>query len=399
MGAVKRLLRETLLVFLSLTLRVIGTAVRGMGSSRDTDEGPRARPEIALFRMDLLGDVVFSLATAAGIKRRLPDARITMIILPQTAPLAAASPDVDAIVALDTNLIRSLKTCFRTSTIRTLRQGLRHLRSTRFEFAISVYGRTASLLALLTTARVRVGYRDDSYPSTLDVALLGGRTRGDHRQHDSQLGAGLAAAALGGDAQEYMAPPRLHVGDRAAREVEALLDTHGIGNQDRLVVLHAGSSYGDFKRWPAEYFVQLAGLLTETGTSVVVAGSAQEAELARTIGERSAAVSLAGETTLPRLIALLHRASLIISGDSGPLHIATALGIPAVAIYGPTDPEINGPRPWQGQEVVVLRRDIACSPCYSVRVRAECPLGHPICMDLVRVQDVYEAAARILATG
>ena len=93
---------------------------------------------------------------------------------------------------------------------------------------------------------------------------------------------------------------------------------------------------------------------------------------------------------------MLARCDLVISGDSGPLHMAVALGRPTVSIYGPTDPAIYGPTPAPGQQAVVLRRGLACSPCYNLLATAECPHGQPSCMIDVTVGRVYVAAAQLL---
>ena len=86
----------------------------------------------------------------------------------------------------------------------------------------------------------------------------------------------------------------------------------------------------------------------------------------------------------------------MISGDSGPLHMAVALGRPTVSLYGPTDPRIYGPTPRPGQQAVVIRRDLACSPCYNLLATAECPHGQPACMIDIPVGKVFAAALAVL---
>jgi ADP-heptose:LPS heptosyltransferase len=105
---------------------------------------------------------------------------------------------------------------------------------------------------------------------------------------------------------------------------------------------------------------------------------------------------LTGETGVDELLAVLSRCDLVISGDSGPLHMAVALGRPTISIYGPTDPAIYGPAPRPGQEAVVIRRGLHCSPCYTLHATAECPHGQPSCMIDVTVGEVLSAALRVL---
>jgi heptosyltransferase-2 len=106
-------------------------------------------------------------------------------------------------------------------------------------------------------------------------------------------------------------------------------------------------------------------------------------------------VSLAGKTDIEELIGVIAAADLVASGDSGPLHLASAAGRPTLSVYGPTDPRIHGPyRPMAPSRL--LRSDIVCSPCYSMAATAECPLGDPVCMRLVTVGPMVRAALDLL---
>ncbi len=370
-----------------------GRLIRHLGGG----EGPALDGrQVALIRLDLLGDVVMSLVGARAIKQRFPDAHVTMVTLPQTAAAAHASPDVDRVVAVDTNLVRSPLTLLRPETLAHLINALRELRARRFDLTISLHGRTASLLALVTRSRRRIGFAGDAYPSALDEPRPGGRqSHARLRLHDTDHTLALIPTLPNGAQTDVPAPP-LTVAPEAVRQVKILLDGHGIAPDGPLVVFHVGSGYGDFKRWPAASFAELAQRLSQSGAQIAVLGAASEAQLVESVTAVAPAVSLAGETTFDQLLALLQRADLLISGDSGPLHLGAALGVPVIGVYGPTDPLVNGPKAWRGQPVEVLRRDIACSPCYSVRVRAECPLGDPICMRLVGPAEVFERAMGML---
>jgi ADP-heptose:LPS heptosyltransferase len=131
---------------------------------------------------------------------------------------------------------------------------------------------------------------------------------------------------------------------------------------------------------------------------VVLAGAASDVGIAREVLARAEdVVSLVGRTSVEELVALLAEANLVATGDSGPLHLAVALGVPLLAVYGPTDPAVHGPYNPVGP-VVVHRRDLACSPCYTMAAVAECPLGDPICMRLVSVREMVASAVRLLET-
>jgi heptosyltransferase I len=137
------------------------------------------------------------------------------------------------------------------------------------------------------------------------------------------------------------------------------------------------------KRWPVEKFAALvAPLKQKFGLDVVVAGGPDVEELAVRIPE---ARNLVGKTNLPQLVELLDRAAVVIANDSGPMHIAAALGRPLVTMYGPTNPVRTGPF---GRDDSVLRLDIPCSPCYSRRC------AHQSCLQWLGIEPVLELAGK-----
>jgi heptosyltransferase I len=170
-----------------------------------------------------------------------------------------------------------------------------------------------------------------------------------------------------------------HVTEDDRRHVDSLLD--GV---DPYAVLLPGTNWAT-KRWPVEKFAALAPKLSERfSLETVVAGGPDDAAL----GERiPGAINLAGRTTLRQLVVLLQRAELVIANDSGPMHIASALGRPLVTLFGPTNPVRTGPF---GRQDSVLRLDIPCSPCYSRRC------SHQSCLQWLEVDSVLELATKQL---
>jgi lipopolysaccharide heptosyltransferase II len=165
-----------------------------------------------------------------------------------------------------------------------------------------------------------------------------------------------------------------------------------------VVVVHAGSINGTAKRWPPRYWAAFSDAVQRrTDARVVLVGAGSDEAIARRVREsaESPLISLVGCTSVEELVAVLARADLVATGDSGPLHIAVALGRPLVAVYGPTDPRIHGPFNPKGP-VALHRKDLACSPCYTMANAAECPLGDPICMRLVSVDEMVGSAIRLL---
>lgn len=399
----------------------------GVGAAYRLMRPPRAGPgihqgtfgpirQILVIRLDLLGDVLLSMPAVEALRTTYPAAQITMVTLPYTAPLARLYDSVDEVIAVDTNRIRNLRGLLAPSTWRDYWQAWRRLRRHNFDLCLSLSGQMASLWAFLSGARRTFGYLEEAYPFLLTDPIPGGRH--GKRQHEVEYAWRLARAA-GATAR----PSRLSlpVPPAAVERVERLLQGLGIEPDRRLVLVHAGSINGSAKRWPAgswgqfiselrrgEAALQSQAALRPPGgggdVTVALIGAASDERIAQEVQCAAAApppqgrrllVSLVGRTDIEELIALIARADLVATGDSGPLHLAVALRRPVVAVYGPTDPAVYGPyRPLAA--VQVHRRDLPCSPCYTMATSAECPLGDPICMRLVRPAEMVESARVLL---
>lgn len=154
-----------------------------------------------------------------------------------------------------------------------------------------------------------------------------------------------------------------------------------------------GARYGEAKRWPPEYYARAGKALATSGYGLAIFGAPGEAveceAVAGTIG--SAAVNLAGRTSIRQLLAGLARCAVLVTNDSGPLHAASALGVPVVAIFGSTEPRSSGPFEIPS---IVLRRKVPCAPCH----RRTCPIDHR-CMRWLHPEEVVEAVVRLLGRG
>jgi lipopolysaccharide heptosyltransferase II len=351
---------------------------------------------VLLVRLDLMGDVVHSMHAADALRERFPDAHITMLTLPYTAPLARLSRSIDEVLEVDTNRIRTPGGLASARTWLGYLGVYRQLRSRRYDVAISVYGRMGSLWAFLSGARRTVGYAEEAYPLLLTDPLPGGRHR--ERIHELQYVRRLtrhAGADEDPDGLDLVVPAAAHA---AARE---LLRRHGISDDERVVVIHAGAVNGSAKRWPEASWARFAEILTSrVPVRIVLVGAAADQPVARLVLEaaRAEIASLVGCTDIPSLAGVIARADLVATGDSGPLHVAVALERSVLAVYGPTDPYVYGPyRP--RAPTTIHRADLPCSPCYTLAGPAECPLADPICMRLVSVEAMVESALRLLGTS
>jgi len=167
------------------------------------------------------------------------------------------------------------------------------------------------------------------------------------------------------------------------------------GIRGNYAVLCAGASYGPAKRWPARRFSSLSmKLAEEMGLKTVKVGSESEKEYLDSIeGGKGADINIAGKVGVRGLISVLKGASVVVGNDSGPVHIASALGIPTVSIFGSTSPDWTAPR---GKRSLVLSSELECSPCF----KRECPLyDHAKCLDDITVREVYNAIHEVLRGG
>ena len=192
----------------------------------------------------------------------------------------------------------------------------------------------------------------------------------------------LLAEVPGNTVKRPLAAAQLEV-DHAQRA--ATLRQLGLAPQRPVAALCPGAEYGPAKRWPAAYFAELGQKLAAAGCDVWLIGSAQDAAIGEAIAQAggSNCINLCGRSTLAEAIDLLSCAALVVSNDSGLMHIAAALGKPLTAIYGSSSPAFTPPLSARAQ---IVRLDLACSPCF----KRECPLGHFNCMRQLTPQQVWE---------
>ena len=239
----------------------------------------------------------------------------------------------------------------------------------------------SALLALWSGAKERIGFADSAAAVTYTSRVA--RPRQGHEVERLLALAGVRPGDGAPPVSIGLAPTDLAAAD-------AWLASHGIGPD--FVALAPGSVWAT-KRWP--YYAELAAGLDRTA---VIVGGAEDTELADTIvrAARGWAVSAAGALSLRGSAALIRRAAVLITNDSAPLHLATAVGTPVVAVFGPTVPEFGfGPR--RTGDIVLGHNELSCRPC-SKHGPPVCPLGHHRCMRDLSAVDVAAALARITAS-
>jgi heptosyltransferase-1 len=292
---------------------------------------------VLIVRLGAMGDILHALPAVAALRQAHPKWYLGWAVEPRWRPLLSAD-DGQMPLVNRIHLVNAKQWARSPVRVQTLREisGLRHsLRAERYDLCIDLQGAVRSALAgRLAGASRMVGESD---PREWAARWLFGERVCTQGVHVIEQAVEVCAAAAG----EPLSPvlPPLPV-DR-----DAEIWTDGVLNHVDLrpvVLLSPGAGWGA-KRWPAERYGAVARDLHQQGYTVLVNAGPEERSIAAEVVRASGDVAQAPEFTLERLIALTRRVRLVIAGDTGPLHLACALGKPVVGIYGPTDPKRNGP--------------------------------------------------------
>jgi heptosyltransferase-2 len=260
-----------------------------------------------------------------------------------------------------------------------MRDRIRVLKAGRFRRAIILPNSfKAAAVAYAAGIRERWGYSTDARGVLLTHGIHRDGDRGHQLDDYSLLLAAMNAPRVIDEIPTLRLP--VHVREKARRRLRVA----GVRTDRPLFGLHAGGLYGRAKHWGDDRYAELAERLTSSGRSVVLLTSPGEREQAQAIAAAHKLPMIGDDGDVLWLAAAISHCSVIVTNDSGPLHLATALAVPSVSIFGPTDPD----RTVIPGATRVLRKPYACQPCY----RRECPLRHHRCMIDISVDEVFAAA-------
>lgn len=337
---------------------------------------------ILIIRFGSLGDVVLVTPFIEALRRRYPGCRISLAVKREYADLFADDHRVCRLFALGGG--KGIGRERRTAGLLT------ELRRERFDLVVDLHRNARSiLLSMLCHAGRHARY------ST-------------HRKDRHRLVRDRGGPGVPHIVERYLRAlpelvevvvdrrPHLVIGRDARQRADALLAAAGVQGGDLLIGLSIGAGRAT-KRWPAWRFAELGTLLVERlRARVVVVGDRSDEELAGLISEMMGgrAILAAGRTTLTELAALLERCRVVVANDSGPMHIATAVHTPVVALFGATTPEL-GFAPL-GHSDIIISKHLGCRPC-SLHGSERCPLGTFECMASIEGEEVFESVSRLLA--
>ncbi len=335
---------------------------------------PNNVERILIIRLDLIGDLLYSVPAIRNTRLRFPHAQLDVLVTPNTAPLLAECPYVDRVITLDAHSLTHLPGVLSVTQWRQAWRVIRALRDRRYDLCLSLYGVPSATIGLLSGAPHRAGFADEAPRGSFNLLADGSRLPQDcHEVHCSLAVARAAGAAETPDHMEAW----LSAADRAWAD-EVLSAEEGT----QWVACGHGARNGYAKIWPRRHWVKLINQLQQAGYCAVLVGGPDEADAAEVIAQACGMppLVLTGRTTLGQLAAVLAQCALMVGSDSGPLHLAVALGTRVVGLYGPTNWTRYGPF---GRPDAVRRHPIFCSPCYRPETGkpATCRYGTVECME------------------
>jgi lipopolysaccharide heptosyltransferase I len=361
---------------------------------------------ILLIKPSALGDVVHTLPVLVKLRARYPRARIDWLITPENAEIVRCHPALSNVVLFARRDFSQRGRRWRA--LLAFLDLLKKIRRAKYDLVIDLHGQARSaFFALVSGAPVRIGFdRPIQRPLTVSA-------KPSHGWRGAREGSWIAythripiptldvhaidrylwvVPLLGLDDD----PPDLtiHLSPDAERNMQHLLEEHGVPASKALVVLAPGTIW-ETKHWTIEGFAGVARQFLHDGFAVALAGTKRDQPRCRQIAAAApGACDLSGRTTSADLAALIQRAEVCVTNDSGSMHLAASLGKPVVSVFGPTNPVRIGP--YQRPESVV-RVDLPCSPC-NYRWLSQCPFDHA-CMKQVTSAMVTERAREILAAA
>ncbi|MFL6254563.1 MAG: lipopolysaccharide heptosyltransferase II [Pyrinomonadaceae bacterium] len=332
-----------------------------------------------------VGDAVMTVPALRELRRLFPRARLTLATRPWAEGIFAGADFID-------DLLVNGNTSSRPAAIF---QEARAWRARRFDLAVLFPNSFApALVAALARVPLRVGYATQGRSALLThrIGVPAWRSERHEVFYYLHLVAELERLLNGASTVETRAPDtRLCVTGARLREAQLILNESGARPGRPLVAICPGSTNSRAKRWPAERFAAVADMLKErVGADVVLLGAREELDISEEVARhmRVRPFVLTGQTDLAQTAAVLKASDLLITNDTGPAHVAAAVGCPVVVIFGPTNPLTTRPYSTSAE---VVRRPPDCAPC----MLRDCPIDHR-CMTAITPVEVFERAAHAL---
>jgi len=342
--------------------------------------------KILIVRLSALGDIVHALPVLAAIRQSMPDAEVDWLVEENYASILSIAHGLRRRVIVRARQSFATPDAVSFGGLMGYHAAAKYLWNQDYDYALDLQGLIKSAVwARISFADRVVGFDPPNLREPQAAFLYSQTVTPVDATHVIQKNLSiLSALDIKPEGIEMPLTPH------SSAETTAAIET--AGGPMQYIVLNPGAAWPN-KRWPPERFGALAAKLHEhAGLRSLVTWGPSEKDLAATVANASSgAASLAPPTTVPDLAVLMREAALVVSGDTGPLHIAAAMGTPLVGLYGPTWPERNGP--WDPNDVVISRAHVCV--CHHKR---QCLRGSP-CINEITLDEVVSASVRRLAAA
>ena len=356
-------------------------------------QNSKMRPfeRILMIRLSAVGDVVRTLPSLSVLRKNFPSSRIAWVVEENASDILVGQPEIDEVIVLPRRAWVQGLVGFRWCYVgRETLDFIRRLRQARFDLVVDFHGILKSgLISMMSGAEVRLGF-DKGFCkewnhlfSNWRVSLADDRISRFERNLKLLEDFGLDTRDCG---------VRLHVSAEDRRYAREFLQGHGLLTQYPRVALHPGTSEKTvYKRWFPEAYARLAdGLVEDLGASIIVTWGPGERDTAEKVASlmKSPCILSCPTRSLKQLAGIYANCQLYVGADTGPMHIASLMGVPVVGIYGPTDPVVNAP--YHGTPFVQVRKDVSCNPCRNLNCE------RLDCLKAISHEEVLKAAKDLL---
>lgn len=339
-----------------------------------------------------MGSLILAGPMVRALRQRYPNARIDLLTIEQNRALLEILPIFDRVHTVDT---RSF-----SSVVRSMLRALRSIRREKYDVVIDAefFSRLSSLVSYFVRARYTVGFY---LPEIWRGNFLTHPVHFNYYRH-AILAFMALAKSLGAESEDYSLTP-LVISNEAENSVRAKLETAGVLSRQRIICVNVNTGpLSPERRWSEENFARLIKMILSDFPEIVVLliGAPSDLPLVGKMHalidteDRRRVLNVAGKFNLPELCAVLQISDLLVTNDSGPLHLAEALATPTVSFFGPETPLLYGPT---GDNQIVFYKGIYCSPCLNVHNQKKAPCnGNNVCMKLISPDEVFASTKMIL---
>jgi len=341
---------------------------------------------ILIIKLSSIGDVVHSLPLLEVLRKNFPKARIDWVVEQDAGQILEGHKDIDHIIVSNRKSWSKqfLQTNGKSTIKKEVTRFLSELRQIHYDWVIDIQGLFKSgLLTFLSKGKRKIGLSTSRECSS--IFLKGPPCQVDIEQHAIDRYLAIAQYL---QCEEVQWKGEIPIGAGDEKNIDTFIRNKGL--QDQKIIAVNPMARWDTKLWDLQRFALLTDRIKkELGCEIVFTGGANDKTPIKKIlnAMNENAIDLTGETTLKELAYLYSKCDLLITTDSGPMHIAAAMGCPTVALFGPTAPWRTGP---YGEGHVVIRDAIECSPCFKKKC------DHITCMKNISVDKVYNGAKEIL---